>query len=263
MAGGVPRFLTLEAPTWRVDSDALAALFTERTRLLLLNTPHNPTGKMFSREELSTVARLCREHDVLVLTDEVYEEIRFDGVEHIPMATLPGMWERTLTVSSTGKTFSMTGWKVGYAVGPATLQQAVRAVHQFATFSTSTPFQEAMADAMAVAAESGYYERLRREYTERRDVLAKALTDAGLPTLSVQGAYFLLSDFTGLPFADDVSFCRYLTAEVGVAAIPPSAFYADPARAPLLARFCFAKRPETLAAAAARLQRLGERGHGR
>jgi aspartate/methionine/tyrosine aminotransferase len=218
---------------------------------------------MLSREELSTIAALCQAHDVLVLTDEVYEEIRFDGVEHVSLATLPGMWERTLTVSSTGKTFSLTGWKVGYAVGPPDLQRAVRAVHQFATFSTSTPFQEAMAEAMTVAAESGYYERLRREYTERRDLLAKALEDAGLPTLPVQGAYFLLSDLAGLPFPDDVSFCRYLTAEVGVAAIPPSAFYSDPSRAPLLARFCFAKRPETLAAAAERLQRLRDRSPGR
>ncbi len=259
MAGGTVRFVTLTPPDWRFDPAALAALFTERTKVLLLNTPHNPTGKMFSREELSAIAGLCQEHDVLAITDEVYEEIRFDGAEHVPLATLPGMWERTLTVSSTGKTFSMTGWKVGYAVGPAWLNAAVRSVHQFATFATSTPFQEAMADAMTVAGATGYYDTLRREYTERRNVLARALGEAGLPTLPVQGAYFLLADLAALPFPDDVSFCRFLTAEIGVAAIPPSAFYAEPVHAPHLARFCFAKKPETLAAAAERLRRLRDR----
>ena len=264
MAGGLPRFITLEPPDWHFDRQALADLFTPRTRLLLINTPHNPTGKMFSREELSFIASLCQQHDVLVLTDEVYEQIRFNGAEHVPIATLPGMWERTLTVNSTGKAFSMTGWKVGYAVGPAELNRAVRATHQFVTFSTSTPFQEAMATALETATRTGYYEKLRREYTSRRDLLADALTTAGLRTLPVQGAYYLLADLAGLGFADDASFCRYLTAEIGVAAIPPSAFYADPARAPLLARFCFAKREETLRAAAERLQRLrstpGSRG---
>ena len=264
MAGGLPRFITLEPPDWHFDRQALADLFTPRTRLLLINTPHNPTGKMFSREELSFIASLCQRHDVLVLTDEVYEQIRFNGAEHVPIATLPGMWERTLTVNSTGKAFSMTGWKVGYAVGPAELNHAVRATHQFVTFSTSTPFQEAMATALETATRTGYYEKLRREYTSRRDLLADALTTAGLRTLPVQGAYYLLADLAGLGFADDASFCRYLTAEIGVAAIPPSAFYADPARAPLLARFCFAKREETLRAAAERLQRLrstqGSRG---
>jgi len=264
MAGGLPRFITLEPPDWHFDRQALADLFTPRTRLLLINTPHNPTGKMFSREELSFIASLCQRHDVLVLTDEVYEQIRFNGAEHVPIATLPGMWERTLTVNSTGKAFSMTGWKVGYAVGPAELNRAVRATHQFVTFSTSTPFQEAMATALETATRTGYYEKLRREYTSRRDLLADALTTAGLRTLPVQGAYYLLADLAGLGFADDASFCRYLTAEIGVAAIPPSAFYADPTRAPLLARFCFAKREETLRAAAERLQRLrstqGSRG---
>jgi aspartate/methionine/tyrosine aminotransferase len=211
---------------------------------------------MFSREELEFIGSLCQEHDVIVLTDEVYDQIRFNGMEHVPIATFPAMWERTLTINSTGKTFSMTGWKVGYAVGPPALNQAVRATHQFVTFSTSTPFQEAMATAMETAAQTGYYGQLRREYTARRDHLAAALAEAGLKTLPVQGAYFLLADVRGMGFPDDVSFCRYLTSEIGVAAIPPSAFYADPVRAPLLARFCFAKREETLRAAALRLQRL-------
>ncbi len=256
MAGGIPRFVTLTPPDWRFDRQALADCFSPRTKLLLINTPHNPTGKMFTREELQLIGDLCRRHNVLILTDEVYAEIRFDGVEHVPIATLPGMWERTLTLNSTGKTFSMTGWKIGYAVGPAELNRAVRAAHQFVTFATSTPFQEAMAVALETALRQDYYDTLRREYTERRDGLRAALEAAGLPTLPVQGSYFLMADFTALGFPDDVSFCRFLTSEIGVAAIPPSAFYSDPARAPLLARFCFAKKPETLQAAAERLARL-------
>jgi aspartate/methionine/tyrosine aminotransferase len=256
MAGGIPRYVNLMPPDWHFDRQALAEAFTPRTKLLLINTPHNPTGKMFTREELTFIGDLCRRHDVLVLTDEVYAEIRFEGTEHIPIATLPGMWERTLTLNSTGKTFSMTGWKIGYAVGPAELNLAVRAAHQFVTFATATPFQEAMAVALELALERDYYALLRREYAERRDGLRKALEAAGLPTLPVQGSYFLMADFTALGFPDDVSFCRYLTSEIGVAAIPPSAFYSDPARAPRLARFCFAKKPETLQAAAERLQRL-------
>jgi len=260
MAGGIPRFVRLEPPDWRFDPRALADRFTSRTRLLLVNTPHNPTGKMFTREEFRSIGDLCCRHDVLVLTDEVYAEIRFDGAEHVSIATLPGMWERTLTLNSTGKTFSMTGWKVGYAVGPAALTRAVRAAHQFVTFATATPFQEAMATALETAEERGYYETLRREYTDRRDRLQAALEAAGLPVLPMQGSYFLMADFSALAFPDDVSFCRFLTTEIGVAAIPPSAFYADPATAPLLARFCFAKRPETIQAAAERLQRLRSRG---
>jgi aspartate/methionine/tyrosine aminotransferase len=256
MAGGVPRFVRLEPPDWRFDRQQLAGLFGPKTKLILINTPHNPTGKVFHREELEYIGSLCQAQDVLVLTDEVYDQIRFNGVEHVPIATLPGMWERTLTINSTGKTFSMTGWKVGYALGPPALNQVVRATHQFVTFSTSTPFQEAMATAMETAARTGYYDRLRREYTARRDFLASALAEAGLRVLPTQGSYFLLAEVDGMGFPDDVSFCRYLTTQIGVAAIPPSAFYADPVRAPLLARFCFAKKEETLRAAAERLQRL-------
>jgi len=256
MAGGVPRIVTLQPPDWHFDRQALADVVTGRTRLILINSPHNPSGKMFNRDELAFIASLCQEYDVLVITDEVYEQIRFDGTEHVPIATLPGMWERTLTINSTGKTFSLTGWKIGYAVGPPELSRAVRATHQFVTFSTSTPFQEAMATALETAARTGYYEKLRSEYGSRRDFLAGALVSAGLPTLPVQGSYFLLADIARTGFPDDVSFCRYLTTEIGVAAIPPSAFYMDPGRAPLLARFCFAKRNETLQAAAERLRRL-------
>lgn len=255
-AGGVPRPVTLWPPDWRFDPDELAAAFGPRTRAIIVNTPHNPTGKVFTRDELELIAALCQERNVVAITDEVYDRILYDGAVHIPLATLPGMWERTITLNSTGKTFSMTGWKIGWAIAPPPLTQAIRTTHQFITFATATPFQEAMAVALEQAAESGYYAELAAAYAERRAVLRRALEAAGLPVLPCWGSYFLLADASGLGFPDDVSLCRYLVTEVGVAAIPPSAFYADPARAPVLARFCFAKRLETLQAAAERLAKL-------
>ncbi len=256
MAGSRLRHITLHAPEWSFDPADAEAAFGPRTKLLLLNTPHNPTGKVFRREELELLADLCQRWNVVAVTDEVYDRIIFGDADHLSIATLPGMRERTLTINSTGKTFSMTGWKIGYAIGPAELNVTLRAVHQFVTFATATPFQEAMADALALAPRIGYYGQLKREYDERRVMLEQALNGAGLPVLPVEGAYFLMADVSGLGFPDDVRFCRWLTSEVGVAAVPPSAFYADPSRAPLLARFCFAKREETIAQAAERLQRL-------
>jgi aspartate/methionine/tyrosine aminotransferase len=256
LAGGRLVPVTLHPPEWSFDPDQLRAAFTPNTRALILNTPHNPTGKVFTRQELEFVAALCQEHDVVVITDEVYDRITFDDATHVPLATLPGMWDRTLTINSTGKTFSMTGWKIGYAIGPASLNAALRAVHQFVTFASATPFQEAMAAAFETAHDRGYYDQLRTEYTARRDLLRGALHTAGLQTLPIGGSYFLMADLSDLGFPDDASFCRFLTAEIGVAAVPPSAFYLDPARAPLLARFCFAKKDETLRAAAERLVNL-------
>jgi aspartate/methionine/tyrosine aminotransferase len=260
-AGGVPRYVPLQAPGWSLDLDALAAAISPRTRAIVLNTPHNPTGKVFSREELAGIAALCQEHDLIAISDEVYDRIIFDGAVHVPLATLPGMWERTVTVNSTGKTFSMTGWKVGYAIAAPALTRAIRTTHQFITFATATPFQDAMAAALEDALTSNYYAELAAMYTRLRDQLHQALEGAGLPVLPCRGSYFLLADISGLGFDTDVAFCRFLTTEVGVAAIPPSAFYADPATAPLLARFCFAKRPETIAAAAERLSALATFRH--
>ena len=253
MAGGVFQLVTLRPPDWRFDRDDLRAALASRPKLLLLNTPHNPTGKVFCQEELEDIAALCREYDVLVLTDEVYDRIVFDCTFHLPMAMLPGMWERTLTINSTGKTFSMTGWKIGYVVGPPALQAPLRAVHQFVTFATATPFQDAMASAMEQARGNGYYAQLREDYQRRRDALATVLTGAGWSPFPVAGSYFLSIDVSALPFADDVAFCRWLTTEIGVAAIPTSAFYATPERAPNHARFCFAKRAETITEAGRRL----------
>jgi aspartate/methionine/tyrosine aminotransferase len=252
MAGGTVRAVPLAPPDWRFDPERLAAAFGPRTRALILNTPHNPTGKMFRRSELEAIAELCRRHDVVVIADEVYSEITFGG-PHLSIATLPGMYERSITVDSMGKTFSVTGWKVGWAVAAPPLTAALRAVHQFVTFTNAAPFQEALADVLPLAAGDGFYAGLRADYQRRRDLLAGALGGAGLPPLSVDGAYFLLVDLRPLGIGDDVAFCRRLVTEVGVAAIPTSVFYAEPAAAPRFARFCFAKRDETLREAAARL----------
>jgi aspartate/methionine/tyrosine aminotransferase len=287
MAGGVPRYVRLHPPptagdadqaagnslnsdtttgqppspisSWFFDPDELRAAFTPRTRLLLLNTPHNPTGKVFTRAELELIAALCIEHDVIVLADEVYDQLVFAGAAHIPIATLPGMWERTLTINSTGKTFSLTGWKIGYAVGPAWLNDALRAAHQWITFATATPLQAAAAAALEGALANGFYPAFRAEYTERYALLRGLLNSAGLPTLSTAGSYFVMADIAHTGFRSDVEFCLWLVRELGVAAIPPSAFYATPAEAPLLVRFCFAKRHETLQAAGERLALLRER----
>jgi aspartate/methionine/tyrosine aminotransferase len=256
MAGGVVRTVPLLPPDWRFDPDRLAAAFGPRTRALILNTPHNPTGKVFTPAELETIAALCRRHDALVISDEVYCEILFDGAAHVPIATLPDMFARTITIGSMGKTFSVTGWKVGWAIAPAPLSAAVRAVHQFVTFTNSAPFQEALADVLPVAAGNSYYAQLRADYTHRRDLLAGVLRGAGLEPLPIGGAYFLLTDIGGMGFANDGDFCRQLVTEIGVAAIPTSVFYARPEAAPPVARFCFAKRDETILAAAPRLARL-------
>lgn len=258
MAGGIPRFVRLHPPgdghaTWWFDPAELQAAFSPRTRLLMLNTPHNPTGKVFRRDELEQIADLCQTYDVIVISDEVYDQLVFAGATHIPIATLPGMWERTLTINSLGKTFSLTGWKIGYAVGPASLNAALRAAHQWITFATATPLQFAAAAALEGALHNGYYEQFRAEYTARYRLLEEILVSVGLPVLPTEGSYFLMADITPTGFHDDVTFCRYLTQEVGVAAIPPSAFYARQYDLPLLARFCFAKRPETLRAAQQRL----------
>jgi len=257
LAGARLRPVTLHPPDWTFDPAELAAAFGPATKLLLLNTPHNPTGKVFAASELAALAELCAEHDVVAITDEVYDRIVYDDHRHVPLATLPRMWERTLTINSTGKTFSMTGWKIGYAVGPATLNAALRTVHQFVTFASATPFQEAMATATETAAANGYYAELTGDYRRRRDLMRRAVEAAGLPTLPVAGSYFLMADIGDTGFSDDVAFCRWLTTEIGVAAVPPSAFYADPTTAPLLARFCFAKRDDTMALAAERLAGLG------
>ena len=253
MAGGVFKPVRLQPPDWSFTADDLRFAVSERTKVILLNTPHNPTGKVFTRDELQIIADVAQDHDLVVFSDEVYDRILFNGAEHLPIATLPGMWERTLTINSTGKTFSMTGWKIGFAVGPSEMNAALRVVHQIVTFASATPFQEAMAEAIEQAGASSYYQVLAKEYDERRVALDNALTGSGLKTLPIAGSYFLMADISERGFASDVEFCRWLVSTHGVAAVPPSAFYVDPATAPLHARFCFAKKLETIAEAKARL----------
>ena len=256
LAGATPRYATLRFPDFAVDLDALAALFTTRTRVLVLNTPHNPTGKVFTRQELEAIGALCQQHNVICLTDEVYEHLTYDGHTHVPMATLPDMFERTLTLSSTGKTYSFTGWKIGWAVGPAPLVAAAQAAHQFVTFCAPAPLQVAMATAIREFREP-YFADLQAFYLQRRDVLVAGLRDAGFDVAVPQGTYFIVADFRALSDADDRTFARQLVERYCVAAIPPSAFYAAaPVEGRHLLRFAFCKRIETLAAAAERLRGL-------
>jgi N-succinyldiaminopimelate aminotransferase len=252
MAGATPRFVTLRAPDFRFDPVELRAAFTERTKLVLVNTPHNPTGRVFTAAELSQIAALCVEHDAICVTDEVYERLVFEG-EHVAMASLPGMRERTVTMNSTGKTFSLTGWKIGYATAPAPLSKALATAHQFVTFAVATPFQHAMAVALRTSAD--YYRELLRGYRERREQLVAALTDCGFGVTPPQGTYFVLADIRPLGWDDDVAFCRHLVEKVGIAAIPPTAFYDDKDAGRFLVRFAFCKKRETLDAGIDRLRR--------
>ncbi len=256
LAGAVPRFCTLRFPDFALDAEALGRLVTPRTRLIVLNTPHNPSGKVFSRAELTLIADLCRKHDLWVLADEVYEHLTYDGAEHIPIASLPGMRERTLSLSSTGKTFSLTGWKIGWATGPRPLVDAAQAAHQFVTFATATPLQMAMATAIdRLLGTEVYLDGLRAAYRERRDALATALTEVGFRVARPRGTYFILADFGALASEGDQAFARRLVREAGVATVPPSVFYsAHPEEGQRLLRFAFCKRAETLAAASARLR---------
>lgn len=253
LAGAVPKVVTLRPPHFDYDPAALEAAIGPQTRAILLNTPNNPSGKVFSRAELAHIAELCRRHDLIAITDEVYEHLVFEG-EHLPLATLPGMRERTVLISSTGKTFSFTGWKIGYTCAPPALTAALRTVHQFVTFCVSTPFQHAMA--VALAAPDAYYRQFREEYRARRDRLCQGLTDAGLRALTPAGTYFALGDIRPLGFDDDVTFCRELPGRVGVAAIPSSAFFVNKEVGRHLVRFAFCKTDATLDAGIERLKKL-------
>ena len=256
MASAVPRFVTLQAPDWRFDPEELTRAFTSRTRAILLNTPHNPTGKVFSRAEMELVAGLCRERDDLCGTDEVYEHILYEG-EHLSMAALPGMRERTITISSFGKTFSLTGWKIGWAAAPPPLTAAVRAAHQFITFATATPLQHAAAAALSVGPD--YYRDLAASYRRKRDYLVAELSRLGFRVEPPAGTYYVCADFRPLGFDDDVAFCRHLIERAGVAAIPPSAFYENTRYGKTYARFAFCKKEETLREAVRRLDSLSRR----
>ncbi|HEY1251576.1 MAG TPA: methionine aminotransferase [Thermoanaerobaculia bacterium] len=254
MAGAVPRVVALRGPDWTLDRGEVAAAVTKATRAILVNTPHNPTGKVFSPDELAFLAGLCRDRDVLCITDEVYEHLVYEG-KHVPMATLPGMRERTITISSFGKTFSLTGWKIGWAAGPPELAGAVRAAHQFITFATATPLQQGAAVALARAG-ADYYRNLLADYREKRDLLVRELSRIGFRVTAPAGAYFVCADFRPFGFDDDREFVRHLIEKIGVAAIPPSVFYDHPELGRWYVRFAFCKKKETLEAAVERLEKL-------
>jgi aspartate/methionine/tyrosine aminotransferase len=258
LSGAVPRFVTLREPDWRFDEGELEAAFNPKTRAIIINTPNNPTGKVFSREELSLIARLCQKWGVIAVTDEIYEYIVYDGAEHVPLASLEGMAERTVTINSISKTYSVTGWRVGWAIGPPELTSAIRKVHDFLTVGAPAPLQEAGAEALGLP--EPYYQTLARDYQARRDTLLRSLRAAGFQSFAPRGAYYIMTDISSFGFPDDVSFAKHLVESVGVAAVPGSSFYQRPEGGRQKLRFAFCKKIETLDAAAERLMKLSKPG---
>jgi aminotransferase len=254
LAGAVPRFVPLRAPDWSFDPEELAAAFNSRTRGIILNTPNNPTGKVFDEEELEAIAALCRKWDVVCFSDEIYEHILYDGARHVPIATLDGMEDRTVTINALSKTYSVTGWRVGWAIASPELTAGIRKVHDFLTVGAAAPLQEAGVVALAMGEE--YYAKLAVEYRERRDVLVAGLLDAGFQCAPPRGAYYILADASAFGVSDDVAFARKMVAEVGVAPVPGSSFFREPSRGRSLVRFAFPKKLETLHAAVERLRGL-------
>jgi N-succinyldiaminopimelate aminotransferase len=253
MAGAQRRVVPLDPPEWSFDPARLAAAVTPRTRLILLNTPHNPTGKVFSPAELDLIARCCLENDLLAVTDEVYEHLVFEG-RHVPLCTLPGMAERTVTISSAGKTFAFTGWKIGWASGPAPLVTAVRTVKQFLTYVSGAPFQPAVAAGLGLP--DDYFAGAAKALQAGRDRLCAGLAEAGFEVFESHATYFAITDVTGFGQSDGVEFCRTLPERCGVVAVPAAAFYDDPRQPRPLVRFAFCKQADVLDRAVNRLARL-------
>jgi N-succinyldiaminopimelate aminotransferase len=254
MAGATRRVVTLRPPDYGFSIDALRAAITPATRMLLLNSPHNPTGKVFDRAELAAIAALCTEHDLIAVTDEVYEHLTYDGVEHVPLATLPGMRDRTVTISSAGKTFSFTGWKIGWVCAAPELLAAVRTAKQFLTYASGGPFQHAIVTALGLA--DSYYRGFAADLGARRDLLVGGLRAAGFRVYPPAGTYFVTVDVAALGAADGLTFCRELPHRCGVVAVPNSVFYDDVDAGRTLVRFTFCKRPEILTEAVVRLASL-------
>ena len=254
LSGATPKFVRLREPEWSFDEHELEAAFTNKTRAIIINTPNNPTGKVFSREELELIARLCQKFGAIAVTDEIYDHILYDGAVHVPMATIDGMADRTITINSVSKTFSVTGWRVGWTIGPADITNAIRKVHDFLTVGAAAPLQAAAAVALSLPV--SYYRDLAADYQRRRDRLMKILETAGFVCYEPRGAYYIMTDISSFGFPDDVSFARHLVSEVGVAAVPGSSFYREPATGHTKLRFCFCKKDETLDAAERRLATL-------
>ncbi|HZN56134.1 MAG TPA: aminotransferase class I/II-fold pyridoxal phosphate-dependent enzyme [Candidatus Polarisedimenticolaceae bacterium] len=253
LAGAVPRFVPLRPPEWTFDPDELAAAFNDKTRGIILNSPNNPTGKVFGADELETIATLCRKWDVVAFSDEIYEHILYDGARHVPIATLPGMADRTVTINALSKTYSVTGWRVGWTIASPALTGAIRKVHDFLTVGAAAPLQEA--GAVALALPDVYYASLAADYAARRDLLLEGLRGVGFQCGTPRGAYYILADASALGCSDDVAFARRLVRTAGVGAVPGSSFFSDPASGRTLLRFAFPKRAETLREAVRRLTR--------
>ncbi len=263
LSGATPRYVRLHPPDstndeWRYDPDELRAAFNANTKAIIVNTPNNPTGKVFARAELEFIRDLCLEFDALAITDEIYEHMIYDGTEHISMASLDGMRDRTITINGMSKTYSVTGWRVGWAVAPAALTSAIRKVHDFLTVGAAAPLQAAGAVALSLPAE--YYRKLADGYRARRERMLPVLRAAGFKVFVPRGAYYIMTDISAFGFADDVKFAQYLVKDIGVATVPGSSFYKDPAGGSQQVRFAFCKKDTTLDAAAERLQKLVKKG---
>jgi aminotransferase len=258
ISGATPRYVPLAPPHWSLDPDRLAAAFNDKTRAVIINTPNNPTGKVFSLDELGAIARLCRQHDAIAVTDEIYEHILYGEPDaplaHHTMIALEGMRDRTVVVNGMSKTYSVTGWRVGWTIAEPTMTDAIRKVHDFLTVGAAAPLQEA--GAVALAQPPSYYRELSDGYRWRRDLLCEALAQAGFSFTPPQGAYYVMADISRFGFPDDIAFAEHLVADIGVAVVPGSSFYSKPERGAQQVRFAFCKRRETLEEAAKRLVRL-------
>jgi aspartate/methionine/tyrosine aminotransferase len=254
LCGAISKLVTLRPPQWTFDRDELRNAFSSRTKAIILNTPNNPTGRVFHRDELAYIASLAEEFDTLVLTDEIYEHILYDGAQHIPMTTLPGMHDRTIIINSMSKTYSVTGWRIGWVMAPADLSEGVRKVHDFLTVGAAAPLQQAGAGALAMP--GAYYDGLATTYTSKRDIIVGQLEQAGFLCYKPEGAYYVMCDISRFGFPDDVAFTKHLIEDIGVACVPGSSFFSEPASGKHIVRFCFCKKEETLLEAGARLRKL-------
>jgi len=254
LCGAIPKMVKLQPPDWNFDPEELRRAFSPRTKAIILNTPNNPTGKVFSTKELEVIASLCREFDALAITDEIYEHITYDGDQHVPIMTLPDMRHRSILVNSMSKTFSVTGWRVGWVVAAPDLSESVRKVHDFLTVGAAAPLQEA--SALALSFGEDYYRQLGAEYSERRAIILTILERAGFQCYRPKGAYYVMTDISRFGFADDITFVRYLIETIGVAAVPGSSFYQNPFDGSQQIRFCFCKKYETLKSAGKKLLHL-------
>jgi aspartate/methionine/tyrosine aminotransferase len=259
LSGAKPKFVKLRPPKdasgeWTFDEKELRRAFDKHTKAIILNTPNNPTGKVFTRAELEQIRDLCLEFDVLAITDEIYEHILYDGTQHLSMVSLDGMRDRTVTINGMSKTYSVTGWRVGWAVAPEKITNAIRKVHDFLTVGAPAPLQEAGSTALSLPAE--YYAKLAEGYRVRRDQLVPALTAAGFKCFLPRGAYYVMTDISAFGFKDDVSFAKYLVQDIGVACVPGSSFYRDPRDGAMQVRFAFCKKPQTLEEASCKLGKL-------